>query len=127
MSVMVSRKAVSVGISILGAALVFLAIILPPLSVNLGRQVLVALLGILLIEAGVWKLAERVLPTQRRYHALRAEVARFLELTRSLNARAVEVRAVGSDDVHAALEEDLQALHATVERMAEVAGKEGEE
>jgi hypothetical protein len=121
---MVSRKAVSVGISILGAALVFLAIILPQLSGDVGRQVLVALLGILLIEAGVWKLAERVLPTQRKYHALRAEVTRFLELTKSLNARALEVKAIGSDEAHAAMQEDLQALHATVDRMAEVAGQE---
>ncbi|MFC1660171.1 hypothetical protein ACFL3S_01720 [Gemmatimonadota bacterium] len=121
------RKTVSAGISVLGAVLVFLAILLPSLSVDLGRQIPVVLLGLLLIEAGVWKLTERILPDHRRFHALRAEVDEFMTLMRTLNSRAVELKILGSDESHTAFQQSLEALHGSVDRMAEVAGRESEE
>lgn len=120
------RKAISAGISILGAVLVFLAILLPSISMDLGRQIPVVLLGLLLIEAGVWKLTERFLPNGRRFLALRAEVEHFLVLIRSLNARAVELRIMGTDEAHTAFQKTLTELHSSVDRMAEVAGQEAD-
>jgi hypothetical protein len=40
---------------------------------------LVTIFQAILIEVGVWHLAQRLLPSERQYHALRAEVDRFLQ------------------------------------------------
>jgi hypothetical protein len=121
------RKTVSAGVSILGAILVFLAILIPSISVDLGRQIPVVLLGLLLIEGGVWKLTEKILPDERKYLALRAEVDGFMVLMRALNARAVELKIMGTDEAHTAFQTTLAELHASVDRMAEVAGEEAED
>ena len=118
------RKPVSASVSVLGAGLVFLAILLPSISVDLSRQIPLVLLGLLLIEGGVWKLTEKILPNERRFLALRAEVDGFLTLMRALNARAVELKIIGSNEAHTAFQETLSELHASVDRMAQVAGEE---
>ena len=118
------RRTVSASISVLGAVLIFLAILLPDLSVDLTRQIPVVLVGLLLIEAGVWKLTQKILPSTRKYLALRAEVDLFMAQMRALNARAIQLKSNGSDEDHAAFQESLETLHASVDRMAEVAGKE---
>ena len=51
-------------------------------------QVAIVILGLLLLEAGVWKLAHHVLPSERQYHALRDETDGFITLVRQLNAAA---------------------------------------
>ena len=43
----------------------------------------------MLIEVGVWKLANFVLPSERKYVALRAEVDQFITLVRQLNTTAL--------------------------------------
>jgi hypothetical protein len=108
----------------LGTILVFMAILVPAISLNLQLQILVVLSGILLIEAGVWRLTEKVLPSQRKYLALRDQVEDFIQGVRVLNARAVDVRSEETASTRAAYEAALAALHSSVDRMGEVAGLE---
>ena len=118
------RKIMAMGLPILGTVLVFLAILVPAISLNLQLQILVVLVGILFIEAGVWKLTEKVLPSERKYLALRAQVDDFIGGVRVLNARAVAVRSEETASTRAAYEAALAALHSAVDRMGEVAGLE---
>jgi len=115
-----------VGLPILGVVLVFAAILVPTISLNLRLQIAVVVLGLLAIEAGVWKLTARILPNERKYIALREEVDEFIALVRTLNRQAVEGGVRPEDGTPPAdLAETLRRMHASVDRMAELAGEEG--
>lgn len=113
------------GLPILGTILVFAAVLVPTIALNLQLQIAVVLLGLLIIEAGVWQLAPKLLPNERKYLSLRAEVEGFISRIRLLNTQAVNLRTEGNDATREAFRETLEALHAAVDRMAEVAGREG--
>ena len=117
------RKAVAVGLPIMGMVLVFLAILLPSISLDLQIQILVVLVGILMIEAGVWRLTAKILPNERQFLALRAEVDAFIGLVRNLNNQGVALQAGETPEVRGRFEEAKAAIHASVDRMGEVAGK----
>ena len=74
--------------------------------------------GIFVILSGIWFAANPFLKNERRYIGLRAEVDRFINLTRTLNRTAVENR--GQED----FERAKAAMHESVERMGVLAGKE---
>lgn len=118
------RKSLAIGLPVFGTILVFLAILLPAVSLNLRLQVLIVLVGLLIIEAGVWRLTARILPNERKYLALRAEVNAFVERVRVLNANGVRLRAEETESARDAFHETLDALHSAVDRMARVAGRE---
>lgn len=65
------RNLVDICVPLAGVFLILGALLL---GTPRRSQLAVAILGILLVEAGVWKLSHRVLPEERQYHALRAEV-----------------------------------------------------
>ena len=83
----------------------------------------VVLIGVLILEAGVWGLTGGILPNERRYLALREEGDHFLSLIRVLNQAAVE-RNLGADGAPQRFREAVSRLHDSVERMASVAGQE---
>lgn len=86
-------------------------------------QICAALVGLLLVEAGIWNLASVVGIRERRYQKLRNEVDRFLSLVRSLNGTArsaVEHPAAAREAVDAV----LARMHASVDRMGAVAADE---
>lgn len=119
------RKILAIGLPILGTVIVFAAILVPPISLNLNVQILVVLLGLLIIEAGVWRLTAKILPNERRYLGLRSEVERFIGLIRVLNAQALRLEAEESETAKENYKETIDAMHAAVDRMVEVAGREG--
>lgn len=80
-------------------------------------QIGVVVVGLLFIEAGVWNLARRLPPEDRKYTRLRQEVEAFLEDVRVLNDHAVQ----GDEEAMAA---DRERLRERVDAMAEVAGEE---
>lgn len=90
---------------------------------ELRTQIVVTTCGIVLIEVGVWRLAQRLLPNQRQYYALRAEVDRFLQLVRHLNAAALARKAHDTPETHQALAQVHQEMQQAVERMVTLAGK----
>jgi hypothetical protein len=86
------------------------------------EQVWVAVAGLIILEAGVWKLANRIVH-ERRYIALREEVQGFVELVRALNHSAVVLKEGGDGAHRQAIEETSAAMRASVERMIQAAGK----
>jgi len=117
------RKFLAMGLPILGTILVFAAILVPSIALNLQLQIVVVLIGLLIIEAGVWRLTAKILPNERKFLALRAEVDGFIDRIRVLNAHGVNLRREDTDTAREAFRETLDALHAAVDRMAEVAGR----
>jgi hypothetical protein len=119
------RKIMSVGFPIVGMIVVFLALLIPTVSDSLQLQIGVVLVGLLIIESGVWRLTDKILPNERKYTSLRLEVEEFLEGVRVLNTRGRVVGEQGTEAELELFEEAKRELHEAVDRMAELAGKEG--
>lgn len=115
------RKALDILLPVTGIVLVYSAVLL---VVGIYRQLALVTIGTLLIEAGIWKLAHPLLPSERRFTALREEVDALFPLVRRLNAAAVALRA-GDESAREVFDSAREELHQSVERMAEVAGFEG--
>ena len=79
--------------------------------------------GLLLVEIGVWTCAQRMLPSERKFRALRAEVDVFMQLVRQLNTAAMAVKETPSHEHQETFEDVREAMRQAVERMADVAGK----
>ena len=118
------RRALELGLPVVGTILVFAAVVL---DYNLTAQVLLVLLGLLMIDAGIWKLTQPLFPNERRYLALREEVDRFIHLVRRLNSTALAVREQESPTAQAAFQDAVGALHESVNRMEQLAGKSDQE
>lgn len=115
------HKVLNAGLPILGMVVVFGGVLL---FEDRRTMILVVLLGILLIEAGVWKLSNPFLPTERRFNELRLEVDLFMELVRELNASAMEARGREADaGSWARFRNTIATMHASVERMGRSAGR----
>jgi hypothetical protein len=115
------HKLLNAGLPVAGMIVVFGAVLFLE---DRRTMILVVLLGILLIEAGVWKLSNPFLPTERRFNALRLEVDQFMELVRELNGSAIEaLSGEGNASAWARFRNTLATMHASVERMGEAAGR----
>lgn len=90
---------------------------------NMRGQIAIVGIGILILEAGVWRLPYRFLPSERKFLALRAEVDRFLLLIRQLNAVALEVKTKDTPENRQRFEKVRETMQQAVERMAVIAGK----
>ena len=112
------------GLPLLGMAIVFGGVLFVPPS-SLQVQILVVLLGVLILEAGVWGLTGQILPNERNFVALRNEGDHFIELIRNLNAAAT-AREAGEPESDQRFTEALAAMHHSVDRMAALAGQKNE-
>ena len=119
------RRTVELGLPIAGVALVIGAVLLLPRSLTL--QLAVVLLGLVLIEAGVWNLASPVLPSERKYVALRGEVDGFILLVRRLNRATLAMASDPSQSNRARLLEVRDEMLESVRRMEQVAGQTAED
>jgi hypothetical protein len=100
--------------------LVFAAVVLIR---NLTLQIGLVLLGLLIIDAGIWKLTQPLLPNERQHNALRMEVNNFLTLVRRLNEIALSQNEHASPASRAAFRDAVNALHDAVDRIERQAGK----
>ncbi len=82
------RRSIDLGLTGLGIGVIFTAVLLGS-SLDIQQQLPLALIGVLLMEAGVWGLSSKVFPNERRYIDLREEGDNIIELIRKLNAAAV--------------------------------------
>ena len=117
------RRAMEIVIPLFGIGIIFLSVLFP--SDSLQIQVLLVLVGVLILEAGVWGLTSGLLPNERRYLGLREEGDHFIGLIRDLNAAAV-ARKTGAED-NGSFQRALEQMHGSVERMAKLAGEDDKE
>lgn len=114
------RRSVDVGLTGLGIGIIFTAVLLSS-SLTIQMQLPLALIGVLLMEAGVWGLSSKVFPNERRYIELRVEGDSIIQLIRQLNAAAVaRDQGVGAEDNFQAT---LDEMHDSVTRMAKLASR----
>lgn len=118
------RRGIEVGLPIAGTIVVFAAILL---LIDPVAQIAVAAIGVLMIQAGIWKLTQPILPSERRFQALRREVDEFIALVRRMNAAALTVKEADSPETRALFQETRDRMRESLERMAELAGKTDEE
>ena len=117
------RRVLEIALPILGMGVIFGSVLSGPASLQL--QVLLVLSGVLILEAGVWGLASRLLPNERRYLGLREEGNHFIELIRELNRAAVaKLEGDEGNENEGRFRDALEQMHASVRRMGELAGKE---
>lgn len=114
------RKIVEAGLPLVGTAVVLAAVLFLP--DNLMLQLVVVVAGILLVEAGVWRLTNPFLPSERRNDELRREVDDFLELVRELDREADAAEADLSEDAGRRLDAIRAEMHDSVDRMGTLTG-----
>lgn len=114
------RQSVNAAVPIVGTALVFGSILLffDPI-----QQVIGAAVGVLMIQAGIWKLTHPLLPSERKYTALRSEVDQFIRLVRRMNAAALGVKEIDTPETRAAFDAELEGMRRSLDRMALLAGR----
>jgi hypothetical protein len=118
------RKILDMSIPLLGIVVIMGAVLCLR---QVHAQIGVVLIGILVIELGVWKIAQELLLNERCFHALRREFDIFIGLVRQLNDAALAVKTHDADYHRQVLAETHEAMKQAVERMVQVAGKTDEE
>lgn len=116
------RTFVSLLLVFLGLAVVLAAVLADP-ETAMATRVIMALTGLLLVEAASGKRSNPFLPSTRRHDEFREEVTDFLALARRLNQAGLGVRRSGSADDRATLRGTGDAMHASVDRMLGLAGR----
>ena len=117
------RRSIDAALTGLGIAVIFSAIILGA-SLDIRAQLPIALVGVLLMEAGIWGLSSKFVPSQRKYTKLRSEGDNMLQLIRELNAAAI-AKERGEEDSKR-FQETLAAMHDSVIKMSGLASVETE-
>ena len=117
------RKYLDVGLPMLGVIVILSTVLFLR---DIRAQIAVIMIGIILIEAGVWKLAHQLLPNDRRYHALRTEIDHFITLSRQLNETSILMKLNNSSENQLHFEDLKFKMHEVVENISEVAGKTDE-
>lgn len=122
--VRVYRSLIGFGFPLAGVATIFGAVLY---VYELRDQVALIAMGILMIEAGVWRLAKPFMPSERRFRALRAEVDAFRKAVQRLNSAAIELKKNETPETRTAYEQSIQELIGVAERITAVAGKTDED
>lgn len=107
------------GLPTLGVAVVLSAVML---GGGGWGAIWLAVLGLLMVEAGVWRLGSRIVH-ERRYRPLRREVDRFIGLARELHHASAAVDSRGDEDARQRLDGAVASLRKSLDRMVQVAAK----
>lgn len=118
------RKTIELALPMVGVALVLFAVIV---FGNIYVQIAVVLLGLILIEAGIWNLANPILPSERKFLALRTEVDDFIAMVRRLNSASLMLASDPSPENRARVLSVRDDMLESVRRMELYAGKTDDE
>ncbi|MBR9990670.1 MAG: hypothetical protein KFH98_13000 [Gemmatimonadetes bacterium] len=84
-------------------------------------RLLVVALGLVLIEAGIWRVTQSLFPNDRNFRPLRKETDYFITLVRRLNRAAVNAQGGSGSAIHD-LTQVHDEMHHSVDRMLRIAG-----
>ncbi|MBT8146896.1 MAG: hypothetical protein KJN90_08580 [Gammaproteobacteria bacterium] len=115
------RKAIDIALTAVGI-LIVLAGVFTFSGSYMQVHLLWTVVGLLLIEAGVWGIAVKCLPTERRFSRLREEGDRMISLIRELNSAALAQKQGLEDDSR--FNSTLASMHEAVRAMADLASLE---
>jgi hypothetical protein len=117
------RRFTQLVLTLVGGAIVILAVYQIE---SIYQRALVAALGLLVMELGVWQVTRAFFPNEREFKPLRDETDYFLGLVRRLNRSALLVRE-GNPGAASEVEELQAEMHHSVDRMRRLAGYTAEE
>ncbi len=120
----VFQEVMNRGLAFAGVIVVLVAVGVATASVGL---VGIVVIGLLMIEVGIWRAKRQFTREKRRYHVLRAEVDQFLALVRQLHNASLQVKQHDTPDTRQAHDEIVNVMHETIERIAEGTGKTDDE
>jgi len=92
----------------------------------LRDRVLIAALGLIVMELGIWQITRVFFPNEREFKPLREETDYFLKLVRRLNAAAIRLQK-GSNTAQSDIERLRDEMAHSVDRMCRLAGRTEEE
>lgn len=115
------RRSVEALLTIVGILIVFGSVLFGN-EVGIQIQFMMVLLGVLLMEVGVWGLSSKLVPNERRFSKLRNEGDHMLHLIRELNSAAI-AKDRGEEDAKR-FQSTLANMHESVVRMSELAAQE---
>ena len=118
------HQAIDVALTGIGIAVIISSVMISD-TTSLQVQLMWVVLGVLLIEAGVWGIAGKFIPNERRFGRLREEGDRMIKLIRQLNGAAL-ARDQGLED-GSRFQATLNEMHDTVRLMAELASLEDDQ
>ena len=117
------RRFAQIALSVAGAATVGYAVF----SIDsIWDRSLVAALGLVIMELGIWQVTRAFFPNDREYKPLRNETDYFLKMVRRMNRAAVLAQS-GSDTAQEELDRLEEEMHHSVGRMRRLAGRTAEE
>jgi hypothetical protein len=88
----------------------------------LRDRLLIAALGLIIMELGIWQITRVFFPNEREFKPLREETDYFLKLVRRLNASTVRL-SKGAEGVQADIDRLRDEMHHSVDRMCRLAGQ----
>jgi hypothetical protein len=92
----------------------------------LRDRLLVAILGLIVMELGIWQFTRLFFPNEREYKPLREETDYFLKLVRRLNATTLRLHK-GASGVQNEIDRLRDEMYHSVDRMCRLAGRTEEE
>ena len=92
----------------------------------LRDRLLIATLGLIIMELGIWQITRVFFPNEREFKPLREETDYFLKLVRRLNTAAVRLQK-GSNTAQADIDRLKDEMYHSVDRMCRLAGRTEEE
>jgi hypothetical protein len=109
-----------IGLPLAGVVIILSAILFLQ---EIRSQISVVLIGIILIESGIWKISNRILPDDRKFFYLRSEIDTFIILYRQLNSAAVKLNNNNSAENEKVFNNIRDDLENCLERIVETAEK----
>jgi len=116
------RRLSQVILTFLGGSTVVYAVYRIP---GMRERVLLVILGLLIMELGIWQVTAFMFPNQREFKPLRKETEYFLKLVRRLNRASVAAER-GSPNALLEIDRVHEEMHHSVDRMRRLAGESEE-
>lgn len=92
----------------------------------LRDRLLVAALGLIVMELGIWQVTRLFFPNEREFKPLREETDYFLKLVRRLNATTLRMHK-GANGMEGEIDRLRDEMNHSVDRMCRLAGRTEEE
>ena len=92
----------------------------------LRDRLLLAVLGLVIMELGIWQFTRLFFPNEREYKPLREETDYFLKLVRRLNATTLRLHK-GAEGVQPEIDRLRDEMYHSIDRMCRLAGRTEEE
>lgn len=112
------RRIIDILLTGFGIGLIIVTVLLGELF-RVSEQWPVVLVGVLLLEAGVWGLSTKAMSNERRFMDLREEGDNMIKLMRELNSAAL-AKNEGEEDEQR-FKATLEKMYSSVKRMGTVA------